>query len=152
MGERGPRPAPTALKVLRGERKDRINRDEPKPPEGRPACPRWLADEAKVVWRRLAPQLYARGKLLTDWDREQFAVYCEAWARWKENVVALRGESTVIEGHRGMVANPRIRSIAAAEATMKGLAREFGLTPSARSGIKVGGEPGGSKGAERFFG
>lgn len=51
MGQRGPAPAPVALKVLKNERKDRIatapkEQDAPVKPDG-------LSDGAAVVWDRV---------------------------------------------------------------------------------------------------
>jgi len=47
MGKRGPRPAPTGLRLVKGERASRLNTDEPQPKEGLPACP----DEATAEVR-----------------------------------------------------------------------------------------------------
>ena len=76
MGRRGPRPAPTALKRALGTRPDRINESEPLPSDGLPSCPEHLSSGAQAVWHRLASDLYRRG-VLTNWDVEPFALYCD---------------------------------------------------------------------------
>ncbi|MFD7319546.1 hypothetical protein ACFV9D_00420 [Streptomyces sp. NPDC059875] len=56
-GRRGPAPKPTALRVLHGDRKDRINTGEPQPDEGEITPPVWLSNGALEVWRILADEL-----------------------------------------------------------------------------------------------
>jgi hypothetical protein len=46
MGKRGPAAKPTKLRVLHGDRADRINADEPEPPEDEIRCPDWASDIA----------------------------------------------------------------------------------------------------------
>lgn len=53
MGRRGPAAKPTQLRILHGDRKDRINDGEPVPPEAEVACPDWASDPARAIWERL---------------------------------------------------------------------------------------------------
>jgi len=55
MGARGAKPKPTALKVLHGDRPDRINHAEPIPPENEVTAPEDLSDDARAAWDQLAP-------------------------------------------------------------------------------------------------
>ena len=55
MAKRGPKPQPTALKLLRGTRADRVNDAEPCPPPGEPAPPAYLDAEGLAEWGRRAP-------------------------------------------------------------------------------------------------
>lgn len=55
MGKRGPAPKPTALRVLHGDRKDRINDAEPQPAEGEVTAPEELSDDARAIWDQLPP-------------------------------------------------------------------------------------------------
>ena len=60
MATRGRKPTPTAIKELEGNPGKRaLNDREPKPQKKAPACPKWLEDEAKKEWRRLAKQEWA---------------------------------------------------------------------------------------------
>ena len=83
MGMRGPVPQPTVIKQLRGNPGKRaLPKGEPKPAAGRlPSAPRWLSDEAKREWKRLAPRLHAVG-LLTEVDGLALAMLCEAFAQY----------------------------------------------------------------------
>lgn len=150
MGKRGPAPAPTALKLVKGERRSRINENEPKPSTRStpPACPQWLRPEARRVWKRLAPDLRRRG-VLTEWDREAFAVYCEAVVHHRQACEILDASAVIIRGAQGnLVKNPLLQVIRDQAAIIRAFSQEFGLTPSARSTIKVG--EGGPDGEELF--
>ena len=82
MGKRGPDPRPTALRILHGDRKDRINDAEPIPPNGKIECPDWASAYAREIWARLAPGPESRG-VLTTWDTDAFLVLCEALACYR---------------------------------------------------------------------
>lgn len=77
MGKRGPAGKPTNLRLLHGDRTDRINTDEPQPDASDVVCPEWLPERAAAVWARLAPDLI-RKKVLTAWDVDAFAAFCAA--------------------------------------------------------------------------
>jgi P27 family predicted phage terminase small subunit len=150
MGKRGPAPAPTALQLLKGEKKSRINTRGPKPEvkDRPPACPAWLSKEAKAVWRYHAKTLH-KAELLTDWDRETFAVYCTAVVQHREACQVLAGAMVVTEDgvtasnllvtgmHGNLVKNPILQVIRDTSQTIRVYAQQFGLTPSARSGIEL---------------
>ena len=81
MGNRnsGPRPTATAVKLLRGVRKDRINFQEARPPTGAIAKPPELWDRAARVWDELAPLCLDMGTLSAA-DVRPFALLCELQA------------------------------------------------------------------------
>ena len=84
LAQRGRKPKPTAVKQLEGNPgKRQLNANEPKPAARAPSCPKWLEDDAKKEWRRLAKQMEQLG-ILTEVDMAAFAGYCQAYARWKE--------------------------------------------------------------------
>ena len=84
LAQRGRKPKPTAVKQLEGNPgKRQLNANEPKPVARAPSCPKWLEDDAKKEWRRLAKQMEQLG-ILTEVDMAAFAGYCQAYARWKE--------------------------------------------------------------------
>jgi hypothetical protein len=49
MGKRGPVAKPTSLRILHGDRKDRINTSEPVPPTSEITSPDWLSDKARGI-------------------------------------------------------------------------------------------------------
>src|SRR3989304_1096626 len=103
MGARGPAPKPTALRLLEGNPgKKPLNKREPQPQVGRPACPRWLVVEARREWQRLMPELL-RLNLMTIVDRAALAGYCQAWARWRQAERMLTKKGLTFETPNGYV-------------------------------------------------
>jgi P27 family predicted phage terminase small subunit len=99
--------------------------------------PRWLSDEAKKVWRRTVKQLAQMG-VLYESDGDALAAYCEAVSRHAAASKMVQAEGILVEGRNGLlVKNPAVQVARDAEATIKSFAQEFGLTPSARTRIKV---------------
>ncbi len=143
MGLRGPRPKPTAL-IRQSSCSFRgwINKGEPMPTPGRPACPKWLDPEAKKMWRKLLPHLELM-RVLTVADGNALARYCETWARWKRLVLFNRqyGETYQIKRPDGNLACflpfPQTVLLGRIGQELTRLEQEFGLTPSARSKITL---------------
>jgi P27 family predicted phage terminase small subunit len=136
MGKRGPRPKPTNLRALHGEKPYRLNRSEPQPPAKAPTCPAHLSKEAKRVWRRLAPGLRQRG-LLTSWDTDTFAVLCEAIVHHRR-ACELADKAILVKGENSaLVKNPAMQIVRDTAQTIRAYAQEFGLTPSARVGLST---------------
>ena len=139
MGIRGPAPKPTAVKILQGKPGHRpLPANEPKPDSGRlPSAPRWLSDEAKREWKRLAPRLWRVG-LLTEADHDALAMYCETWATWKRAEAQVQRKGEVVKTVNGnVIQNPYLAIANRAKRDALMLAREFGMTPSARTRISV---------------
>ncbi|MCU1680848.1 MAG: phage terminase, small subunit, family [Amycolatopsis sp.] len=136
MGKRGPDAKPTALRILHGDRKDRINDAEPVPPTSDITCPDWASGQARGIWERLAPGLEASG-VLTAWDTDAFLVLCEALARYKSATQLVNGSALLVQGGSGLMKNPALQIQAEAERTFLTFASRFGLTPSDRQSIKV---------------
>ncbi|NEB00612.1 phage terminase small subunit P27 family [Streptomyces sp. SID13726] len=159
MGKRGPVGKPTALRVLHGDRKDRINTDEPQPDAGEVAPPDWLGDRALEVWDGYAPELEAK-RVLTPWDVEAFANWCDAVARRRDAAEHVDEEGAVVElnvfnkngeltGTR-RAKNPWLLALDAADVQVQRYGARFGLTPSDRAGLKIPNE-GNGQGAERLL-
>ena len=137
MSRPGPAPTPTHLRVVRGDRKDRINTAEPKPKGTKPRCPAWLCDEAKVVWKRTTKQLDAMG-LLFDADQDIIAAYANAVVNYQRATELVDRSGVLIKGRRdGVVTNPAVRVQRDAATLIRMLAGELGLTPSARTRLKA---------------
>ncbi|WKV74234.1 phage terminase small subunit P27 family [Streptomyces sp. PCS3-D2] len=159
MGRRGPAPKPTALRVLHGDRADRINKDEPQPSELGVEAPGWLSDAALEVWETLADDLTAKG-VLTAWDVEAFANWCDAVARRRDAAGHVETEGAVTEqpvfnkngeqtGVR-LAKSPWLMALDAADAQVQRYGARFGLTPSDRAQLKIGGQDN-PAGAERLL-
>jgi len=138
MGTRGRKPKPTAIKVLEGNPGKRpLNANEPKPEKKSPKCPSWLEPEAKKEWRRMAKVLERLG-VLTEIDAAAFAGYCQAYARWKEAEEFLSKHGTIFKTPSGYIQQvPQVSIAQTYLKVMKDFCSEFGLTPAARTRIKV---------------
>jgi phage terminase small subunit len=113
---RGRKPKPTALKLLDGTRRDRINESEPAMEPGRVEPPEHLRGIARDHWLELAPML-AKAGLLAVADRPALELLCVTYAVTRDDPL----------DHK-------------AAANYARLLTEFGMTPSSRSRIKLPGE------------
>ena len=129
-------PKPTALKRLEGNPGKRpLNRHEPQPRVDSVYCPRWLSQDAKREWRRVAPELTRLG-LLTLVDRAALAAYCEAYAEWLLACRALTEGGYTFTTDKGyVVPHPMVGIKQKALDRMRAFMTEFGMTPSSRSRI-----------------
>lgn len=136
LAQRGRKPKPTAIKELEGNPgKRQLNNNEPKPKPKAPPCPKWLEEEAKIEWRRLAKQMEQLG-ILTEVDMAAFAGYCQAYARWK-------AAEEFITNHGAIVKTPsgywqQVPQVSIAQQYLKQMSKfceQFGLTPASRSRI-----------------
>ena len=119
MGRRGPAPKPTMLKILDGNPGKRpISKREPKPTTGIPSMPSILRREAKAEWKRLVAEM--PDEMLTLVDRAGLTLACVWWSICCTNVKTLDQEALEKSTNQWLK-----------------LAREFGLTPSARTRIEV---------------
>ena len=152
MGRRGPKPEPTALRLLKGNPGKRgINHDEPIPPPGEDAdwaVPATLGASARVEWERQVGVLREIG-VLTLADRTIFEVYCQAVgdladAQRTLDVLVTAGAHQAAVDVRDQVMKLRNQ--------VKQLAAEIGVTPSSRSGVKAAKTKPASSSKDRFFG
>ena len=138
MGRRGPAPMPTALKRLRGEtRPSRLNDREPLPRRTVPRPPTDLDPAAKLIWRRTVREMPAG--MITAVDADALACYCEAVMRYRQAASLLARSAPLIRGARtgDLIANPLDRVTRGWADQIRLFARELGLTPSARAGLRM---------------
>lgn len=139
MATRGRKPKPTAVKVLEGNPGKRpLNMKEPTPDKTAPACPQWLAEEAKLEWGRLADKMVNLGTL-SEMDMAAFAGYCQSYARWKEAEEFIEQHGTIVKTPSGYW--QQVPQVSIAQTNLKIMLKfcsEFGLTPSSRSRMIAG--------------
>ena len=153
MGKRGPAPAPTALKLLRGERHlTRINEDEPQPREALPEPPQDLDAEVAEVWRETVREL-AVMRIAFACDAPSLRAYCEAVVVHRKASRLVAQSAILVKGaNGGWVRNPALQIQRDSAQTIRAFAQEFGLTPSARSSIKATEAAGGGAADNPFAG
>lgn len=154
MRRDGRRPQPTVLKIARGNPGKRpLNAREPKPvvPAKLPPCPDWLPAEGKRLWSSLGDKLLRTG-LLTELDLETLAMLCAAWAQWRdaEAYIQEHGATYTMDSGRAYRHPAAVAGDHAAKLVFD-IAREFGLTPSARSRIATPLQPGGEDAFTKFM-
>lgn len=130
---------PAQQKVLEGI-KLRADRDShgPDTPIGLPEAPSWLCKNGKKHWQTLGPQLVSMG-LISLIDGDLFSLHCDNMAKYAQLMESFPAVdewvSTTPNGFQMMSAWISIRG-RFQELLIK-TGREFGLSPAARSSIKV---------------
>jgi P27 family predicted phage terminase small subunit len=117
--------------------------EEPSPElvETLPPAPEWLGEFGTKEWERVGPVLVAQ-RLLTDADLLIFGAYCANVDLMIESMLDIQKNGTTIRGQRGDVRNPALASFAQAVTALRGLACEFGMTPSSRARMRLPGDDG----------
>lgn len=152
MGKRGPSRRPVELAVINGEKPSRINTDAPEAPIGALEPPPDLDPAVLEVWDYTVAQL-ERMNLDSPADRDVLVAYCEAVVAHRLAAKAVHTSGVLWRGTRGNVLqrNPMLAVMRDQAALVRVLAREFGLTPSARSDIRMEKADGSGAGAERYL-
>lgn len=139
MGTRGPAPKPLHMKLVDGTaRSDRGAPDQPQP-DGLPVKPEFADEIASDKWDELFPILDRMG-VLTEADGDALALLCTWHAVYDRAAQALASYGADITfttegGYEAQRAEVGIMAKAADK--LKALYREFGMTPSARTGVSV---------------
>lgn len=119
MAGRGPSPEPTALRKLKGNPSGRpLPADEPAVATAVPEMPRGMSPAARREWRRVTPLLDEAG-LIAKLDAGVLAGYCEAWS------IFIEADDEHLD--RKLKAGAELRRYG----------QEFGLSPSARTRIRM---------------
>jgi P27 family predicted phage terminase small subunit len=151
MGRRGPPPKPRALKKLEGTfRKDRDGGEVLEPPPGMPARPTWLDKEACAEWDRVVPQLEELG-VLTGLDGGALERYCVAHSNWVNAQLDVQKRGRMLETPFGPQKNPMLKVAQDERSSARLLAGELGLSPSARSRVKMPERPAAEDTSESFL-
>ena len=141
MGKRGPRPEPTIIKMAKGNPGKRpLNKSEPKPPSDDITPPEYLSGKSLEKWHEITPQLKCMG-VMTKADVETIGRYCTMWEQWLKyldqcrrglDVLVIRDEAGKVKYMQSSPAATMQQKLAT---SMLRIEQEFGLTPSARTGI-----------------
>lgn len=158
MGERGPPPTPTALKIARGNPGHRpLNHQEPTPRIGMPQMPPYLTELGQEVYPQFGAMLHGL-RVLTEADGWALGQLSESYA---DGVRARRVLETVDRypvtvgksGAEYVSRHPAVMDAAEADKRFAMWCRRFGLDPASRSQVKVVAPPEtGDARRKRFFG
>jgi len=140
MSKRGRKPKPTALKRLQGNPGRRpLPEDEPQPNEltAMPRAPDFLDKEGRKFWKQIGSELIDCG-ILTKLDLSMFGMLCYAYESWIETHCRLEESGLIYTTPSGIERPHPLWKIGIDEGDrFLRLAKEFGLTPSSRSGLRV---------------
>ena len=143
---------PTTLRALEGGRSHSLAKpedtNEPRPRPIAPKCPDDIDNQAKKIWKRLAPKLEKMG-LLTETDGDMFGHLCQIRSRLvaihnfikKENKSLVQLKVTIDgSGQEHVEAKPSPYVIMEKHYydLFRKYAGEFGLSPRGRVGLTVG--------------
>lgn len=101
-----------------------------------PPPPDYLGDYGTKEWLRTGPNL-VRMKMLGESDLPAFAAYCMNIELMINAQLDIKENGMQVMGHRGWVRNPAIAAFGQASTAIRGFVSEFGLSPSARSRIRI---------------
>ncbi len=135
----GRKPLAIEDKVLRGNPgKKAINHDAPKVEIlfELPEAPDYLGEYGTREWNRTGPKL-VHMRMLAETDLPAFEAYCMNLELLVQARLDIKKNGMTVLGHRGRVRNPAIAAFGQASTAIRGFVGEFGLSPSARSRIKV---------------
>lgn len=138
MGERGPVPQPTRLRVLKGNPSHRpLPKGEPQPRIAMPAMPAHLNEAAQKEWHAVVHKLH-RSKMVTEIDGELLGLYCLELATLKkaQAIIDRKGFTvTTPSGYRQQ--RPEVGIVNRALEHVLRYGAHFGLTPASRSRIQI---------------
>lgn len=148
MGERGPKPLPLNVHLLRGNASKKplasLLDDVVRPDVEIPDCPDHLEGEARAEWDRITPLLMNLG-LISNIDRAALAGYCDTWGEYvwacqrirQQNVDDATGERGRVfdtpSGYKQISVLQQIRNRSLEQ--MKSFLAMFGMSPSDRSRV-----------------
>jgi P27 family predicted phage terminase small subunit len=149
---------PAHLHLVQGTaRADRHDLDAmPKPKACRvPPPPEFLDGDALRIWARLAPIVDAMG-IFTTADADSFERLCEAYADLQALKLDIQEHGRVYEtqsgaGGRMIRARPEVAMYADADRRFRGYLTDFGLSPAARTRVKVADAPQENDPAAAYF-
>lgn len=137
MGRRGPAPTPTGVKVRQGEtRPSRVNLLEPLPRLAPPVIPRGIDPAAAKVWRRVVREMRGADLILAA-DADVLRCYCEAVSRYVAAAELYAQSSPLLKDRGHLAKNPLHQVVRENADQVRLFARELGLTPSARAGLRM---------------
>jgi P27 family predicted phage terminase small subunit len=136
----GPPPLAVEDKELRGNPGKRALHKELLPKSDTlfelPQPPPYLGEYGEKEWFRTGPALI-KMRMLAESDLPAFQAYCMNIELMIQSMLDMQSNGLTIMGQRGRIKNPAVVSFGQATTAIRGFVSEFGLSPSARSRIRV---------------
>ena len=136
MSTRGPKPKPTELKKIQGNPGRRpLNQAHPRPKTPVKKA-RGMQPIARKFWDEYGPEL-ERLEILTGADSAAFRLMAEHFGFAVQAARQIQEQGLTVEASDGTKKNPLAQIFKDNSLAFKSYAAEFGLTPSARTRMKV---------------
>lgn len=137
----GRRPRPTSVKIAEGERKDRINFNEPKPIPYKTEPPEHLDETGVKAWGELKEILFDMN-VLSEQDRYLLELYAQIYSDYRRHIVYAKNFWVIKareqqNGEFNFEKCPVNSDLHRFRDQMIKILIECGLTPSARQSISV---------------
>lgn len=143
MGQRGPKPKPSAQQKREGTYRADRRRGEPEAEASLPPVPEWLDEQSRRYWSELGPWLVEAG-LLTRLDQTALALLCRSLTDYLQACEVIEAAATasgtkfVAYTESGnVIQHPAVGVANRAWERLVKLLREFGMTPSSRAGLHL---------------
>lgn len=134
---KGRKPAPTAIKRLKGDKPSRINENEPKIVPNFPGCPKFLGKIARTEFFRIKREMKACSYIST-LDLGVLVAYCMSWETMVQSNVIVQKTGPYIKSKKGnIIQNPALSGANKAKEQMVKFGTELGFSPSSRGRISV---------------
>lgn len=137
MGQRGPQPKPTMLKVLDGNPGKRRIPDEPKPttPLAVPAVIK-KTKGAEREWKRVVASM--PDGFFADADAPVLTTYCLSWCLYNKAIETIEAEGMFAKGSTGQeVLHPAVTAVQKQAEQIIKTSDRLGMSPAARSRLEV---------------
>ena len=95
-----------------------------------------MDDGAKVAWRRVIREMASTGIILAA-DADVLRCYCDAVSQYLAAARMLAASSPLVRSRGDLVKNPLHQVVRENREAIRLLARELGLSPSARAGLNI---------------
>jgi P27 family predicted phage terminase small subunit len=137
MGQRGPAPTPTVLRLVRGNPSRRgINKREPKPSGALRVAPPNLPPRAAEIWAHAIE--HAPNGLLKQLDESVMLTWCVARAHYEDAMQRVARTGLMVKSPNGhAIQNPFLAILNKQALIMLKAAQAMGFTPASRSGIAL---------------
>jgi P27 family predicted phage terminase small subunit len=130
-------PRSNALKVLAGERSQRINLRQPEPRHGLPEAPDFLDERGRLYFDDLVEQTKPMGTLFKC-DSTLLGVYCDCLSQIdRAREIARRSGLVTMDSRGAPKRHPALLIMHDAIAQAIRLSRELGLSPAVRHSLSV---------------
>lgn len=134
MGKRGPPKTPAATHKARGTYRD-DRHSGPSLSVEIPMAPADMKPRAKALWNVVTKELHHAG-LIARLDQLTLRLMCESWCLYLDACEMIDAQGITISTDKGnMCQHPAVGTRNKAWAQVVAIAKQFGMTPSSRTGI-----------------